>query len=146
MFREVSADHSKAGFTLIEILIALSIFGIASAALITGLLANSSANNTVQQRAEAARIIEAQFETYRQTNDYGSLQAGSGERIVESTIIKNGVEYTVKATFCPADLPVITAEAMPCSPSAVYIRLEVENGSKKLQKAETYYTRFGSAV
>ncbi len=146
MFRKTLANHSEAGFTLVEILVALAIFGIASAALMTGLLANLSANTTVQQRADAARIIEGQFETYRQTNDYGSLQTGFRERVVESAVMSNGVTYTVRATFCPEGLPAATVAAMPCSPSAIYIRLEVKNGTKSLQEAETYYTKFGSAL
>lgn len=147
MFRKQTAfRHQVAGLTLVEILVAMAILGIATAALIMGLLGNARSNTVVQQRAEAARIIESEFERYRQTNDYATLQSGtSASRTVDSTVTRNGLDYTVTATFCPTDIPDATKAAMPCSATAVYIRLEVKNGTQTLQKAETYYTKFGRA-
>ena len=145
MFHKPVVGHEEAS-TIVEILVALAILGIASAALITGLIGNSRANSVVEQKANAARIIETEFEKYRQTNDYATLQSGTSEaKTTDSTVTQNGIDYTVTATFCPSDIPATTKAAMPCSPTAVYIRLEVKNGTKSLQKAETYYTKFGRA-
>ena len=136
----------EAALTLVEILVAMAILGIAAAALSTGMIGNTRINSEVDQKATAARILETEFEKYRQVNDFGSLQSGaSTPNIVQSTTTVNGINYTVRATFCPTDLPTETKVAMPCSRTAVYIRLEVNNGPTTLQKAETYYTKFGRA-
>ncbi|ALW90092.1 hypothetical protein AUC44_15315 [Deinococcus actinosclerus] len=127
-------------FTLIEVLVALAILGIVMSTVMSALLANTSANARVNRKAEAVRISEEYMERYRQQSDYKTLQATD----LENTVVRGGQTYKVMTDFCPLDLANDIKTAMPCTASSVYIRVEVSNDGKLLQRTETYYTAFGS--
>ncbi|WP_412026927.1 prepilin-type N-terminal cleavage/methylation domain-containing protein [Deinococcus yunweiensis] len=129
-------SNAEQGITIVEVLVAMLVLGIAMGSVMSGLLANTSVNSKVGQKAEAARITEEKLEGYRQLGTYAAL---NGATPITETITRGGVSYTVKTTFCPTDKP----STMACSNTAVYIRVEVNNGSKALYKADTYYTQFG---
>lgn len=122
------------GFTLLEVLVALLILGVALAALMSALLANTGLNSRVSRAAEAIRLSEDVLEGYRQAGNYGDLRQDKQE-----TVQRNNVSYTVVTDFCPTDAP----SSMACSDSAAYIRLEVKDGNTILHRVETYYTSFG---
>lgn len=132
--------HSKVaqaqGLTVIEVLIALLVLGIALTVLISALIGNTGLNTQIDRKSEAIRISEDVLEGYRQAGSYGGLQ--NAQPRVE-TVSRRNQPYTVTTTFCPTDKP----STMLCSNSAVYIRVEVKNGNKLLHRAETYYTTFG---
>lgn len=131
------SDNARTqGITIVEVLVALAILGIALTTLLSAMISNTRLNTQVDQRSEAIRISEDTLEAYRQAGNYGVL-ATSAPRT--STVTRRNQPYTVVATFCPSDKPV----RMICSNTAVYIRVEVNSGSKMLHKAETYYTTFG---
>lgn len=135
--REAKRAHERAhegGFTLLEVLAALLLLGLALAALLSATLANTGLNSRVDRAAEAVRISEERLEGYRYVGGYGALRTNKTE-----TETRRGQNYTVVTTFCPSDAPT----EMPCSGSAVYIRLEVKDGPRLLHRAETYYTEFG---
>ncbi|WP_162393772.1 type IV pilus modification PilV family protein [Deinococcus kurensis] len=129
----------QAGFTVIELLVALTILGIAMATVMSAMLANTNMNTSVEKRANAVRISEQLMEAYRQRADYGTMRLP-----VTESITRNGRAYTAVTTFCPIDLPPATRTDMPCNNTSVYIRIEVKDGSTVLQKVETYFTQFGS--
>lgn len=133
------SDREQA-FTLIEVLVALGILGIVMGTVMSALLANTSLNAQVSRKAEAVRISEEIMEGYRQQTDYKTLQATD----LESSVTRQGQQYKVVTDFCPTDLSTEIKKALPCTQSSVYIRVEVSNGGKLLQRAETYYTAFGS--
>lgn len=127
------------GFTIVELLVALSILGIAMATVMSALLANTNVNTAVEKKANAVRISEELMESYRQRTDYGTMRTA-----VTQSIARNGRTYTAVTTFCPTDLPTTTRTDMPCNSTSVYIRVEVKDGTTILQKVETYFTQFGS--
>lgn len=128
-----NAEH---GITIVEVLIAMLVLGIAMGAIMGGLLSNTSVNSKVSQKAEAVRITEEKLEGYRQLGTYASL---NGALPITETVTRGGLNYAVTTTFCPSGTPT----TMTCSNTAVYIRVEVKNGSKALYSADTYYTQFG---
>jgi len=131
----VVPDSRTAGLTLIEVLVAFIVLGVALTALLSAMLSNTALNTEVSRRSEAIRVSEAVLEGYRQSGDYGSLRTTR-----TNTVTSGGTTFSTVSTFCPADAP----SSMPCSTSAVYIRVEVKYGNKVLHKADTYYTSFGS--
>ncbi|WP_162621413.1 type II secretion system protein [Deinococcus arenae] len=132
-------DHRQAGFTIIELLVALAVLGIAMATIMSAMLANTNLNNKVEKQANAMRVAEQVMESYRQRSDYGTLRAPLSQNVT-----MNGRTYTAMTTFCPTDLPSATLSSMPCNNTSVYIRVEVRDGITALQKVESYFTQFGS--
>ncbi|WP_295822451.1 type II secretion system protein [uncultured Deinococcus sp.] len=124
------------GITIVEVLVAMLVLGIAMGSVMSGLLANTSVNSRVGYKAEAIRVAEEKLEGYRQDGNYNGLSA---KPPVTETVIRKDIPYTVKTTFCPADKPT----SMVCSNTAVYIRVEVKHGTTDLYSADTYYTSFG---
>jgi type II secretory pathway pseudopilin PulG len=131
----VVPDSRTAGLTLLEVLVAFVVLGIALTALLSAMLSNTALNTDVSRRAEAVKVSEAVLEGYRQSGDYGSLRT-----MQTSTVTSGGTTFNTVSTFCPNDAP----SSMVCSGSAVYIRVEVKYGNKVLHRADTYYTSFGS--
>ncbi|MFB9993431.1 prepilin-type N-terminal cleavage/methylation domain-containing protein [Deinococcus oregonensis] len=131
----MAPDSRTAGLTLIEVLVAFMVLGIALTALLSAMLSNTALNTDVTRRAEAIRVSEVVLEGYRQAGNYGTLRNTRTD-----TITSGGTTFNTLSTFCPLDAP----SSMACSSSAVYIRVEVKYGNKVLHKADTYYTSFGS--
>ncbi|THF68958.1 prepilin-type N-terminal cleavage/methylation domain-containing protein [Deinococcus sp. Arct2-2] len=116
--------------SLIEVLVAFVVLGIALTALLSAMLSNTALNTDVSRRAEAIRVSEVVLEGYRQAGNYGALRTTRTD-----TVTSGNIPFTAVSTFCPPDAPL----SMVCSSSAVYIRLEVKYGNKVLHKADTYY-------
>ncbi|MVN88173.1 prepilin-type N-terminal cleavage/methylation domain-containing protein [Deinococcus sp. HMF7620] len=135
-----SNQSTQAGFTIIELLIALAILGIAMTTVMSALLANTSLNTKMERQANAVRISEQTLEAYRQRTDYAALQKND----LSDTVTMNGQSYTVVTDFCPNDLTTATKTALPCNNTSVYIRVEVKYGTTILHRAETYFTQFGN--
>lgn len=129
-------SNATQGITIVEVLVAMLILGVAMGSLMGGLLANTSVNSRVSHKADAIRISEEKLEGYRQVSSYVGMNTTLP---ITETVARNGVNYTVITTFCPADMP----SSMVCSNTAVYIRVEVLDATKSLQKVDTYYTTFG---
>ncbi|PTA67773.1 type II secretion system protein [Deinococcus arcticus] len=135
-----SEAQVQAGFTVVELLIALAILGVAMSTVISAMLANTSLNTRVERQANAVRVSEQVMESYRQRTDYAALQFND----LSQTVVMNGQTYTANTDFCPNDLPQATKNSMPCSSTSVYIRVEVKHGNTVLHRAETYFTQFGN--
>lgn len=129
-------SEAAQGVTIVEVLIAMLVLGIAMGAIMGGLLSNTSVNSRVSQKADAIRIAEEKLEGYRQLGSYATL---SGAAPLTETVARGGLNYAVTTTFCPSDRP----GTMACSSTAVYLRVEVKNGTRLLYTADTYYTQFG---
>lgn len=124
----------EAGFTLIEVIFALFLLLLIVTVFLNTFLSNFNINTKEVQRSAATRIVEDTLETYRNSTDYGTLRAP-----ISTTKLVDNVTYTINTTFCPPSAPT----DMVCTPTAVYITVEVKNGSQVLQTADTYYARFG---
>ncbi|MBZ9713860.1 type II secretion system protein [Deinococcus multiflagellatus] len=135
-----SNHEAQAGFTVIELLIALVILGVALSTVISAMLANTSLNTRVERQANAVRVGEQVMESYRQRTDYAALQKND----LTQTVVMNGQTYTAYTDFCPDDLPAVTKANLPCNSTSVYIRVEVKYGNTVLHRAETYFTQFGN--
>lgn len=122
------------GFTLIEVLVALLILGVALMFLLSALLGNTNLNTKIDRKAEAIRVSEGILENYRQSSDYGGLRTDTSQ-----TVTRRGTNYAVDTDFCPDDAP----STMACTTTSVYIRLKVKYDGKVLHQADTYYTEFG---
>ena len=129
------------GFTLVEVIVALSIFAIVALAITAGLLSNTSANRKVDDQTIATRIIEQTLERYRQTNDYGSLISLPP---ATQNVTVNDRTYQVVTTFCSSSRGTDLIQKMPCNSAAVFIEVEVKQGNTSFAKAATYFTKFGA--
>ncbi|WP_084050230.1 type II secretion system protein [Deinococcus hopiensis] len=123
--------NKSSGFTLIEVLVAMSVLSVVMAVLVSNLLANASLNRNVELKNDAVRLSEKYMEDYRRQGGYGALRTSSS-----SSVVVNNYTLTVNSTFCPSDMP----SDLQCDSNSVYIRLEVKYGSKLLQKTETFFT------
>jgi len=127
--------HREGGLTMVEVVFAIGALSIVFSVFISMFVNNFTLNTTEMQKTAATRILEETFESYRKSTDYASLR-----QPISTTRTVDNVPYTINSTFCPSDAPT----DMACSPSAVYIRVEVRNEDEVLQTADTYYARFGS--
>lgn len=129
-----------AGFTIIEVLIAIFILGILMGSVMWAITANLRTNANVNNRAEAVRAAEIMLENYRQRTDYGALNVLGSETVTQAI---NGRNYSVESEFCSADRPSDIKSKFPCSDTATYIGMKVKFGDKVLNSVSTYFTKFG---
>lgn len=127
---------ANSGMTIIEVLIALALLGLTLSILTTSMISNANLNDTIDKRGQAIRLSEQILESYRSNNDYTEL---SNPNVIQKDVNFNGFKFPVKTTFCPTDAP----KEMPCTDSAVFIRVEIMNNNKVLHKTESYFAEFG---
>lgn len=104
-------------------------------------MGNSKLNSRIASTADAVRVAENRLEYYRQMNSYSALQSSGVPRTVNTTDTRNGITYNVVTTICPSDTPA----NLPCTPTAVYIRVRVSQNGQLLQNTETFFSKFGAS-
>ena len=141
--RKVTADArpvtcgsvTRAGMSLVEVLIAISILLVLLGTMIPALLATAALNTRNDQVSVGVRLATVVLENYRAQLGGSSPLPLSGT--VTSGSVVNGQAYSVAAVFCPADAPA----GMVCSAKARYIRVIVSNSSAvPIYTAESYFT------
>lgn len=117
------------GFTLVELLVAMVIFGIVMAYSISALTTNLQFNRRTELRGEAIAVTRQLLEGLRRS----SITSLPATRTVQtSNVTYNGRTYNVNTTYC--------ADTTYCAGSARQVRVEVSYGSSSLYSAETVFT------
>lgn len=121
-----------AGFSLIEALVAVSIFGVALAAIVPSFVFYSQTNLTSQRRTEATAIAQQVVDGLRQ-KDFAAWDA-SGKTY---TLSAGGGSYEAKLTYCTAALTL-------CNSGARHLKVEVNQNGKTYYEVETVFTAFST--
>lgn len=124
------APKRRAGFSLIEALIAVSIFGIALAAVVPSFIFNARTNRESQRRTEAVVVAQQYVDSLRQ-QDFGSWP----ETGATATQTVNGKSYQTVLTYCVGTL-------IHCGDGARHLKVEVKTDGKVYYQVETVYTAF----
>jgi len=120
---------SYKGFTLIETLVALLIFGIAVAIMIPLFYEQRLKNNTSQIRTEAVAFSQEILDGLRQ-QDVANLPATGSQTRTKAVM---GENYTATITYCevPAN----------CSDSSRQIKLQINRYGTIVYEMQTVFTR-----
>lgn len=121
-----------AGFSLVEALVAVSIFGVALAAIVPSFVFFSRSNLSSQRRTEAAAIAQQVVDGLRQ-KDFATWDP-SGESY---TLSAGGGDYKAELTYCTGTLTL-------CNSGARHLRVEVKQHGKTYYEVETVFTAFNT--
>jgi len=94
------SDHGSAGFTLVEVVVAMSLFAVAATVILGLLTQTAGVARSNSRRSTAANLAQRQIETAR------ALKATSiADGLQTSTKSVNGTTYTIKqvANYVPTD-------------------------------------------
>lgn len=105
----MNTAHRRSGFTLLEVMLALMVFGIAVVALVGAIngVGNASTESRVYREVES-RLESLLTEVTRMPRDPSAQPA---ERTWEKTVRENGVEYHIKKT--PVDITNKEGQVLP---------------------------------
>jgi type II secretory pathway pseudopilin PulG len=136
-----AAWRREAGVTLIETVMAISLFGIVSVALIGVLTSATAADGLARQRSIALELAQQQVEYVRQLNYANAgVQTGNPNGVVAGSQVKSvmGLWYRLSTSIRWVNDPV---QGIP-STAANYKRVRVvvyrNSDSKELARAYTY--------
>jgi len=118
------------GFTLVESLVALSILGIALAAMMPGFLTQTDVNTLNEERWGAVEAAQQVMEELRQVNP-GSLPT-SGSAATQVVTVGNR-DYEVVVSYCRRN--------EYCGSDSRHLAAEVQFGGRVIYTVETVYTR-----
>jgi prepilin-type N-terminal cleavage/methylation domain-containing protein len=121
------------GFTLLEVMLALMVFGIAVVALVGAIngVGNASTESRLYREVQA-KLDSLMTEMTRMPQDPASLSSDKSE---EKTVKENGVEYRLKKA--PVDLSNIDGQTLPDMYSVKGVAHWKESGFDQEMTAET---------
>lgn len=118
------------GFTLIEVIIAMTILGVGLAAMAPLFLAHLQINNRSELRNGAVLVAQQTLDTLRLQNPITMPTSGS---TTPQSVTMGGRTYKVITTYC-----VFTNY---CNSGSRHIRVEVQFRGKTLYTVDTVYTQ-----
>lgn len=129
MMKRLAAPN--AGFTLLEVLVSMVIFSIASAAMAQSFLTHLTMNNRSERRSEAIASAQQVLDQIR-TEDPTSLPASGSASPV--TVTMGPRTYTVTATYC--------GDNTFCTSNNIrHIGIEVAYRNTVIYEVETVYSQ-----
>jgi prepilin-type N-terminal cleavage/methylation domain-containing protein len=129
--RAASARSRDAGFTLVEVMVSLVLFGVVAGASVTAITTSSRTNNTARDRVTAANLAQADIQQAR------ALRYPSYPAAVASHPVTVGTKrYTVNrsvSTTCPSvwtpgavtSMQVTTTVTWPGTTTPVVVATEI---------------------
>ena len=117
----MSRTDSQAGFTLVEALCALSLLGIAMAAVLPSFLQYADSNDLSEERSYALTAAQQAMETLR-SQQPASLPTGGSPTIDFVTV--GDREFEIVTTFC--------SDNTFCAADRRHVRVEVNFGGTPL--------------
>ncbi|MGZ4384351.1 MAG: type IV pilus modification PilV family protein, partial [Gaiellaceae bacterium] len=141
MVRRISRGRSAAAFTLIEMVIALALFGIVAASMVTVLTSATSADGRSRQRSIALELAQQQVEYIRQLNyTNAGTQSGNPPGNVLPTQSKqvSGLWYTLTTRIRYVNDPVATSIATFANYKQVRVTVTRATDGVRLARVTTY--------
>ena len=126
-----SRANSSEGFTLLEVLVSMVIFAIASAAMAQSFLTHLTMNNRSERRSEAIASAQQVLDQIR-TEDPTSLPVSGS--VAPVTVVMGPRTYTVTATYC--------GENTFCTSNNIrHIGIQVAYRNTVIYEVETVYSQ-----
>ena len=123
--------RNNAGFTLLEIMAALCLFGIAALGMAHVFASNISLNTRSERTTEAIEAGQQYLDELR-VSDPSTFPTGGGT--TTKTIPIGGKNYDVTATYC--------ADATYCTSNNLrYIEIEVKHNNQTYYEVDTIFTQ-----
>lgn len=123
------------GFTLAEMLVAISILSIILITVVTAFLGNTTINTKTEQNAQAAVAVQRVIDGIRSTDPAALPSSGSS---APTTVTIGGQAYAVTLTYC--------SPVTYCTASARQIKANVTLNGATVYTTETVFTSVGSGV
>lgn len=122
---------AERGLTLVEVVVAIAMFGIIMGFALPALLGNVRISQRTQQRNDAVAVAQITLEALRRSNVTSLPTATNASD--SSVVSYNGRPYNVKKVYC--------ATPAYCVGSARHVTVEVRNdASSLLYSAQTVFT------
>ena len=121
---------TEAGFSLLEVMVALVIFGIVSAGMASAFVSHLGYNYDSSLRSDAIAATQIVMENYRTVSPATLPSTGTG---AVQIITIDDRDFTVTPQFC--------ANAQFCSAATRHIRLQVSYQGQNIYALETVYTQ-----
>ena len=119
------------GFTLLEVLVSLVIFSLASAAMATSFLTHLQRNNQTERRSEAIAAAQQILDQIR-TEEPTALPNSGSDSPVDITM--GNRTYAVTATYC--------SDPTYCTSNNIrHIRVTVDYRDETIYEVETIYAQ-----
>ncbi|MBB6098243.1 type IV pilus modification protein PilV [Deinobacterium chartae] len=119
------------GFTLIEVLIALTVFGIAMMAIIPMFVSNMQMNSDSELRTQGAHLAQDYIEALR-LKDPGALAAETKTVNVGSRTFRIESEYCTKSSLCGS--------------GSKHILVKVRHNNEIVFQTETVFTQLNTEI
>ena len=123
--------HKQSGFTLIETIVALGVFGVASAAIANGFIMQMRTNNQNTQRGES--VAAAQFVLDQQRVIDPTSMPASGTSAPQNVTVGSHT-YSVTITYCPVPTYCV-------SPNVRHLRVNVSYQTVLKYSVDTVYAQ-----
>ena len=123
------------GFTLAEMIVAISILGIILTTVVSAFLGNNAINTRTEQNGQAAVAVQRVIDGIRSTDPASLPSSGSS---VPTTVTIGGRAYAVTLTYC--------SPATYCTTNARQIKADVTLNGAKIFTVETVFTSVGSGL
>jgi len=118
------------GSSLVEVLVALLLLGLALGGIVPGFLNFTDANTRNERRTGAVQAARVTLEADRAIDPATMPDSGSSS---PDTVIVGGRRYEVTTTYCPV--------AALCDVNSRHLLVEVTEDGETLFSAETVFTK-----
>ena len=126
----IKHESQSSGFTLLEVLIALTLFALVSAAMAPAFLGHFQRNTGAEIRSGAFAAAQQVLEELRLV-DPGSLP-GTGSSSPQN-IVAGKKTYQVTTTYC--------TQSIYCTPRSRHLFIGVSHHGSQIYSVETVYAR-----
>jgi len=118
------------GFSLIEVMTAMALFGVVTTGMIPVFLAHARFNHDTHRRSSAVAAAQIVMDSLRTQNP--AEMPSSGSTVFEDVEV-DSTHFVVVAYYC--------LEANYCSSKTRHVRVEVDYGGKLYFTLDTVYTK-----
>lgn len=125
----INKRQTEHGFSVIEVMFSLGIFGVLSLGLATSLISNLKTNTRNQVKTEALQVARTTLDRYRVSKVSTLPTTGS----VTSTQTIGSHTYSVSVTFC--------SNAAYCATEMRHLIINVSQAGTNYSQIETVFTQ-----
>lgn len=127
----ITSRKSQKGFSLLEVLVSIVIFGVVSMGMAVAFVTNLKTNTASEVRSQASEIAQRYLDELR-TVDPGSLPSSGTTGPQTFTLGKRS--YAVLTTYC--------ADASLCASSTMrHLRIRVQYQNREVYRVDTVFSQ-----